>query len=213
MFQWWKSKDVEERIFQHFDLVESTLLKAQESLVCYLNGDHEQAETLARDTGRLEGEADDVRRDVESLLIQGAMMPASLQDLWDIIERIDKLADTAEAMLDYMLLQQVVIPVDLHQSIRDVYANSIEVIDELSQALRHLFEDFEETLLHTERIEELEHRIDDIEHDAVRQVFAMDLELAHRMQIRNFIMILTDISDEAEDVSDLLELAVARRRS
>lgn len=213
MFQWWKSREVEERIFQHFDLVESTMLKSQESLLRYLDGDEAQATELARETGRLEGEADDVRREVESLLIQGAMMPASLQDLWEIIERIDKLADTAEAMLDYTLLQQVEIPSEIHGLIHDIYDRSIDVIQELNQALKHLFQDFEKTLDHTVRIENLEHHIDEFEHDAIRETFALDIELAHKMQIRNFIMILTDISDEAEDVSDLLELAVARRRS
>lgn len=211
MFQWWKSKDVEDRIFQHFNLVERALLKCEEALEKYLEGDLEQADAFAVEAGALEGEADDVRRNVESMLLRGAMLPESLQDLWEIIERIDKLADVGEAMLDFALLQRVEIPAAIRSTIEDVFEKSVETLQELKSALQVLFQDLGRVPEHTRRIEELEHEVDTLEREAIRELFSSDVELARKVQVREFITILTDISDRAEDVSDLLELAVARR--
>ncbi|MFB6286975.1 MAG: DUF47 domain-containing protein [Candidatus Bipolaricaulia bacterium] len=209
---WWRSKDVEELIFQHFSLVEQTLEASSEAIRQHLDGDDAGADRLAQKAGRLEGEADDVRRHVESLLLKGALLPESLQDLWDFIEQVDKLADRGEALLDFVLLQRVEIPADLQPYVDEISGLTDQLIDELRDALKLLFENLTKVPDHTRRVEELEHEIDGLEREAVRRAFGLEVELAHKTQIRELFMILTDISDQGEDVSDLLELAVARRR-
>lgn len=209
---WWRSKAVEEHIFQHFSLVEQTLEACGQSIRKHLDGDTAGADRLAQKAGRLEGDADDVRRRVESLLLRGALLPESLQDLWDFIEHVDKLADRGEALLDFVLLQRVAIPEDIQPYISEISDLTDKLIDELRRAMKLLFEDLSSVTEHTRRVEELEHEIDGLEREAVRKTFDLELELAHKTQIRELLMILTDISDQGEDVSDLLELAVARRR-
>lgn len=209
---WWTSKGVEDLIFQHFDLVEQTLIHVGEAIERHLDGDHEAADKLARKAGRLEGEADDVRRRVQSLLLEGALLPESLQDLWSFIEHVDQLADTGEALLDFVLLQRVAIPDEVRPAITEILEHTEDLLDELKRALELLFSSLADVPKRTRRVEKLEHTIDDIEREAVRTTFALDMELAHKTQVREMLMILTDISDIGEDVSDLLELAVARRR-
>jgi len=209
---WWRSQDVEKLIFQHFSLVEDTLEACGESIKRHLDGDTASADQLAQRAGQLEGEADDVRRQVESLLLKGALLPESLQDLWDFIGHVDKLADRGEALLDFVLLQRVEIPPDIQPAIAEINGLTNELIDELRLALQLLFQNLTDVPNHTRRVEELEHEIDGLEREAVRKAFDLDIELARKTQIRELLMILTDISDQGEDVSDLLELAVARRR-
>lgn len=203
---------MEKLIFQHFSLVEDTLEACGESIKRHLDGDTAGADQLARRAGQLEGEADDVRRQVESLLLKGALLPESLQDLWDFIEHVDKLADRGEALLDFVLLQRVEIPPEVQPAITQINELTHELIDELRLALQLLFKNLTDVPNHTRRVEELEHEIDGLEREAVRKAFDLDMELARKTQIRELLMILTDISDQGEDVSDLLELAVARRR-
>jgi len=212
MFLWWKSKEVEERIFQHFNRVEATLIKGREALEAYLRGELERAEALAQEASDLESQADGVRRQVEAQLLSGALLADSRQDLWEIIERVDKLADVGEAMLYFLLLQRVEIPEKLKPLIETIYAKTLELIEALKEAIHLLFRNLEELPRYTERVEQLEHEIDTLERRAVQEIFASEMELAQKTLIRDFIMILTDISDRGEDVSDLLELAMARRR-
>lgn len=192
--------------------MEQTLEACAESIGYHLDDDTARADEVARRAGQLEGEADDVRRQVESLLLKGALLPESLQDLWDFIEHVDKLADRGEALLDFVLLQRVEIPPDIQPAIVEINELTNELIDELRLALQLLFKNLTEVPTHTRRVEELEHEIDGLEREAVRKAFDLDIELARKTQIRELLMILTDISDQGEDVSDLLELAVARRR-
>ena len=212
MFPRWRSKRAEELIFQHFSKVKETLLKSQEALLAYLQGDLQQAETLAQEASYLEGRADDIRREVEAQLLGGAFLTYSRQDLWTIIERVDKLADVGEAMLYFLLLQRVEVPKELKPLIEEILEKSFTIVAELEEALHQLFHDIERVPEHTQRVERLEHEIDEIERRAIKQLFELPLELAHKTLVRDFIAILTDISDQGEDVSDLLELAVARRR-
>ncbi len=192
--------------------MEQTLEACAESIGYHLDDDTARADEVAQRAGQLEGEADDVRRQVESLLLKGALLPESLQDLWDFIEHVDKLADRGEALLDFVLLQRVEIPSEVQPAIAEINALTNELIDELRQALKLLFEKLDQVPEHTRRVEELEHEIDGLEREAVRKAFDLNIELARKTQIRELLMILTDISDQGEDVSDLLELAVARRR-
>lgn len=203
---------MEDLIFQHFSLVEQTLEATSEAIRQHLHDDDAGADRLAQKAGRLEGEADDVRRRVESQLLKGALLPESLQDLWDFIEHVDKLADRGEALLDFVLLQRVEIPVDIQPYVHEISGLTDQLVDQLREALKLLFENLSAVPERTRRVEELEHEIDGLEREAVRRVFDLDMELAHKTQIRELLMILTDISDQGEDVSDLLELAVARRR-
>lgn len=209
---WWTSKGVEDLIFQHFDLVEQTLVNCNDAIERHLDGDHEAADGLARTAGRLEGEADDVRRRVQGLLLEGALLPESLQDLWGFIEEVDQLADTGEALLDFVLLQRVEIPTEIRPAITEISEHTKTLLAELKGGLKKLFSSLQDVPDHTRRVEELEHTIDELEREAVRRTFTLDVELAHKTQVRELLKILTDISDIGEDVSDLLELAVARRR-
>ncbi len=211
MFPWWRSKRAEELIFQHFSKVEETLLKSREALLAYLRDDVEQAEKLAQEASFLEGRADDIRREVEAQLLGGAFLTYSRQDLWAIIERVDKLADVGEAMLYFLLLQRIEIPQGLRPLIEEILEKSLRIVEELKTALHELFHDIEEVSRHTQQVERLEHEIDEIERRAIKRLFELELELAHKTLVRDFIAILTDISDQGEDVSDILELAVARR--
>jgi len=66
-------------------------------------------------------------------------------------------------------------------------------------------------LEHTAKIEHIEGEIDRIERKATKELFKQDLELAHKLQVNNFIRSVVELSDRAEDLSDHIELMVAQK--
>ncbi len=209
---WKKQKRIEDMVLKHLEKVEECLGHYQEALAAYLDGNMDKAGEFALATHTSEGQADDVRREVESALIGGALLASSRRDTLEVIEQVDKLANAGEETLDYLLLQQVDIPEGVKPFIRDIAATTATIATEVSLAMHSLFEDMNATTEHTKQIEIKESEVDRIERDAVKTIFKMELDLAWKLQLYGLIEELVEISDRAEDLSDRIDMVVAQRR-
>ncbi len=204
---------VEALIQEHLAQVEETITSFQRAMSAYLSGDLSQAEELAYATHRAEGRADDVRRSVEVEILKGGLLASSRRDILEIIEGVDRLANAAEATLDYLIPQKVEIPKEIEPEIREIVAKSADIFAEVKTALHLLFTDLKRAPQSTKRIENLESEVDGLERQAIEKLFRMDWDLAHKIHVRDFIEELVEISDRAEDLSDRIEIVVAQRRA
>jgi predicted phosphate transport protein (TIGR00153 family) len=210
---WRRPKDIERLISKHLELVDEALAKFRETLVTYLDEeDRDRANELALEAHKLEGRADDVRREVEAELLRGALLASSRGDILEIIERTDKLANAGEATLDFLLLQRIRIPEVLKPLTKEITDKSLEIFNDVKKALHRLFQDRDKALEYTKAIEHGEGEVDELERDFIKRLFEMDIELAEKILVRGFLERLTEISDRAEDLSDRIEMAVAQRK-
>ena len=61
--------------------------------------------------------------------------------------------------------------------------------------------------------EGLEHESDMVEKEIIRELFRKDdIELAHKMQLEKLVKKIADIADQAENVSDRLQIVIFKRR-
>jgi hypothetical protein len=208
---WKKQREVENLVLKHLAEVESSLANFQQSLAAYLAGDTETAGKFALATHNAEGEADDIRREVEKKLIGGALLATSRGDILQIIEHVDKLANAGEEILDYLLLQRVSVPEQLTPVINRISEKSKQMMDEVHSAMHMLFENMPAALEHTKHIEIYESDVDRMEREAIKIVFKMDIDLAHKLQLYGLIEELVEISDRGEDLSDRIDMMVAQR--
>jgi predicted phosphate transport protein (TIGR00153 family) len=209
---WRKQKEIETLVLEHLGHVDATFEAFAQSLSAYLrDGDTEAADRLALETHRAEGRADDARRRIETQLLSGSLLPTSRRDILQIIEQVDRLANAAEEILDYLLLQRVQVPAEIMPEIEEIAERSNAVFAEVKEAVTALFRNVNQAVVHTKAIEQLEGDVDHLERVAVKRLFELDIELAHKLQISGFIQRLVRLSDRAEDLSDLIELIVAAR--
>jgi len=75
-----------------------------------------------------------------------------------------------------------------------------------------MFDDMNHVTEHTKAIEIKEGEIDRLERDAIKLVFGMDIDLAEKLQLREMIEQLVEISDRAEDLSDRIDIMVVERK-
>ncbi len=61
-------------------------------------------------------------------------------------------------------------------------------------------------------IELMESKIDDLENKAIKTLYASDIELARKNQLKYFICKISDTSDVIEDISDIVEIILALRK-
>ena len=212
MMLWGKQKKIEALVIKHLDKVVETLDNFQDSLYSYLGGDIDQADRLALATHQAESSADDIRREVEAQLLGGALLAPSRRDILEIIERVDGLANAGEAALDYIMLQHVEIPNEIKGQLHSIGEKTGEISREVKQAMQMMFDDLRRVTEHTKAIEIKEGEIDRLERDAIKLVFGMDIGLAEKLQLREMIEQLVEISDRAEDLSDRIDIMVVERK-
>ena len=75
---------------------------------------------------------------------------------------------------------------------------------DVKEAIGNLFKTMEAALEHTQQI-------DHIERATLKLLFEPELELAHKLQVNNFIRSVVELSDRAEDLSEHIELMVAQK--
>jgi predicted phosphate transport protein (TIGR00153 family) len=210
---WKKQKAIETLVLEHLQCVEEAHAHFQTAFRAYLEEkDVEKAGQFALATHQAEGRADDIRRQVEAKLLAGALLAHSRRDILEIIEGADRLANSGEAILDYLLLQQVRIPEELKPMLRAILDKTEEIIEEVNNALHLLFHDMHEVLTHTQAIEAKEGEVDQLERKVIKQLFKMEIDLAEKIQIRGLIDVLVELSDRAEDLSDRIDIVVSERR-
>lgn len=210
---WGKGKKIEELVLRHLQQVNESLDSYQRAFTAYVvEGDIDKAKKLALETHKAEGKADDIRRKVELELLGGALMSSSRRDILELIEHVDRLANSGEAVLDTLLLERIIIPERIKPTIDEIAEVNQTILAEVNQAILLLFRKTSEVSEHTRAIEQQEGAVDRLERAALKMIFTMDLDLAHKLQLRDFIEELVEISDRAEDLSDRLAIMVAERR-
>lgn len=208
----WKKRDeVRNLVLQHLASVRCAIDAFHDATRAYFeDDDHEKAAEYALATHRAEGAADNIRRKVEQAMISGALLPPSRRQILEIVERVDTLANAAEASLDRLLVERVSVPTGIVPTILRILETSLSIFEDVECAVRSLFEGkLEATMECVDRIEMAEGSVDHLERDALKDIFSLDIELACKLHVSSYLSALVKISDRAEDLSDAIALSAA----
>jgi hypothetical protein len=204
------------RIIQLFDdhmvAVENTVKSLIDFLKNIENPDLDR-ESFVEKIRKNESDADDKRRKMETEMYLGAFLPNFRGDLLGIAESIDVVANKAESTADLIELQNISIPKELIPKLIELAEKSLETYLSVKKAASSIFNDMDVANDLINRTEDLEHETDILEKNLVRTLFRKDeIELAHKIQLEKLIKKLADIADQAENVSDRLQIVIFKRR-
>ncbi|HIP99087.1 TPA: DUF47 family protein [Candidatus Bipolaricaulota bacterium] len=203
---------VRELLLEHLGKVRATVETMAEGVNALLAGrPQEELAVLARETHLREGQADAVRREAEQALVRGALVAGRRRTLLTLIDGTDRLANAAEAVMDYVTLQGVNIPELLHPLVAEIVAVTQAQLQDVQACVAALLAGSAEAERLAEAVEHAEGRVDDLERRALTRLFATDLPLAEKLLIRDFLAMLVEISDRAEDLIDLVLIVLAAR--
>lgn len=206
-----KERDVELLMSEHIGFVKDAVSVLVELFESYFSGE-ETYRTLSKKIHHLEHEADKVRRKIEQKLHEGAFLAMFREDFIRLSEAIDKIANKAEAVADSLTLEKPEFPKEWHEDVLQLtkmsaatFAPFLEIRDLLDTSLENILEI-------ARKIEDAEQFVDKIEWRLLEKVFNSELDLAHKLQLRDFVKRIAAISDLSEDASDVLEILVVKRR-
>ena len=208
-----KEKEVIELIEKHADKVEECVSTSLSTLQAYLNGDIASAKKLARETDNLETQADLIRHHVRDKLYGGAYMPLLREDVYKLVESLDKVANAAEKCCDAFLNQRPVVPEFLKQDFLTVIIVSTGVIKPLKHALLCYLKGLcpmEVSRQHAKDVGLIESKVDSLDWDLTKNIFSSDLMYSHKLHLKICVEHIVDLTDKAEDAADCLEVVALK---
>ncbi len=170
----------------------------------------EDDRSLVRKISKNEMHGDEVRRNVERLLFQGAFLPQSRHLFFTLAERMDNVIDRIE---DCAKIYEATQRVDdgIRNHILEILDITKEACDCFCDALLSFFKG-DETRMQEKiaRINELESRIDDIKHEVFKNLVKSEDNLFWREKCtEDLIDTAEEISDNLQDAADMLGVIAA----
>ena len=208
-----KENSVFDALNRHMEVVGATLEKFREMMAAYLDEDLEKARELEVQVGRLESEADSLRREIETMLYEGAFLPASRGDYVRLSEEIDQVADAAESAAHTLILAKPKVPLEIREEIMALVDAALETYETLMAGVKNLNVDVNRALEYAKKTEDSEERADELEYDVKKKAFESETISTYAKLIWNQILTkIGDIADRAEDASDQVMLMAIKRR-
>lgn len=208
-----KEKEVVKLILKYMDEVETCVLKALKGIEIYLKGDVKEAKLIARETRALESEADMTRHIIGDKLYSGAYLPVLREDIYKLVESLDKVANAGEAASDFFLNQRPKIPDDLNGQFAMAVEESLGIIEPLKDAILCYFKGeckVETVREYARDVGKMESVVDKIEWDLTKAIFISPIEHSQKIHLKQCLEAIVEVSDRAEDAADQLDLAVLK---
>lgn len=208
-----KEKEVIKLIVRHLEKVEECLSVAMKALQAYLKGNIKEAKVLARQVDSIETEADNIRHDIRDKLYSGAYLPLLREDIYKLVESIDKVANAGEACCDFFLDQRPEIPDTLKSSFIIAVQESLGIVTPLKHGVLCFLKgecSIEVVRGHSFEVGVKESDVDKIEWDLTKEIFTSNMDYGQKIHLKLCLDTIVEISDRAEDAAGQVELATLK---
>ena len=205
-----KEKELVGLLEEHFSKVSDTLKHLKKSVDLYLAEDS-GFKAEAGEVHRLENEADEVEEKILTRLHAGAFMPPNREDYVILTEIVDEIANRAQHISNLIILTRPEIPEFLKKDLSALIGEALKSFKELEEVLQALIHDINRVREKADRVSDEESRVDLLEWDAIKSVSKSVHDLAHRIQLREIIQMISSIADLAEDAADCFKLMLIKQ--
>jgi predicted phosphate transport protein (TIGR00153 family) len=186
-----------------------------------INEDWDEVARLQQIISSLEGEADDLKKDLRLNLPKGLFMPVNRQDLLEVLLMQDKIANKAKDIAGLIIGRHIVLPEIVHEDFIRFAERCVAACKQARKAINE-FDELVETGFSGREIEivtEMITKLDSIESDTDTlqaelrsEIFAIENTLPpiEVMFLYKIIEQTGDVADRAQNVGSRLQLMLAR---
>ena len=209
-FAFKKEKEVMELVKKHLDTVEECINTGVKMLEVYLSGNIKEAKILSRSVRDTESQADLIRHEIRGKLYSGAYLPRVREDIYKLVESVDKVANAGEACCDFFSNQRPSIPDELKPQFLSISQESLGVFTSLKLAVMCFLKGeckIDVVREHSKEVGLQESVVDKKEWDLTKAIFiSQALDFSHKIHLKQCLNTIAEVSDRAEDAADQLEL-------
>jgi len=218
MFAKGKDNEVHELIMEQIKDVENCVISFESFLraASAPGSDFEAVRALCDGVYEKEATADvSLRRMIDSLG-GTSFLPSTRENLISIASSCDRIANKCESTAQMVVYQQFRFPDEYAPDLLEIMSITHKQFDLLESSISQLFAKFGELLKDHSILDSIraeESKIDVIEHKLYKKIFAMDLDLAHQMQLASYVEAICDLSDLIENIADQIQIILVTRKA
>lgn len=208
-----KELQLEKLIYNYLEnlgMIQKHFAKAMN--ICLKEGASDDFCFLVDQTHKFESRADDLRDEINELMYSRALIPESREDIMALLERVDEIPRSFEQILNMIRTQQIFFPEFLVLDIQELIRVSMESCDLMAKQIDVMIKKKEgiRTLMST--IDQNESHCDHIERRIIVKLFESDLEPFLKLQLKELVIVLGEISDQVDRVSKRVNIMTMKRR-
>ena len=191
-------------------LVKDDFVKAM--TLCLKEGASDDFCFLVDQTHKLESKADDLRDEINQLMYSRALIPESREDIMALIEKVDEIPRSFEKILNMIRTQKLTFPEFLILDIQELIKVSVESCDLIVKQIEAMIKKKEGVRLLVSTIDQNESHCDHIERRMIIKLFESDLDPFMKLQLKEMVIALGEISDQADRVSKRVNILTMKRQ-
>ena len=208
-----KERQLENLIYSYLEnlgLIQNHFIKAMN--ICLKEGVSDDFSFCMDQTHKFESRADDLRDETNELMYSRALIPESREDVMALLERVDEIPRSFEQILNMIRTQMITFPEFLVLDIQELIRISMESCDMMARQIDVMLKKKEgiRTLMST--IDQNESHCDHIERRIITKLFESDLEPFLKLQLKEMVIVMGEISDQADRVSKRVNIMTMKRR-
>lgn len=163
-------------------------------------------------THRAETQADDLRYAVETTMYEKALLPESRGDILGLLENADEVPGVMDRVLRIIDTRGIRVPAFMAVDLREMIDVSLRSVDACVQQFRGLFNGHADERALMRQIEDDERHVDHLERRLMRSLFESESEPFVKLQNKDLLMELGEVSDRAHQVSRRMYILSVKRR-
>jgi predicted phosphate transport protein (TIGR00153 family) len=180
--------------------------------ICLKEGVSDDFCFLMDQTHKFESRADDLRDETNELMYSRALIPESREDIMALLERVDEIPRSFEQILNMIRTQKLSFPEFLILDIQELIRVSMESCDMMAKQIDVLLKKKEGVRALMSTIDQNESHCDHIERRFITKLFDSDLEPFLKLQLKEMVIVMGEISDQADRVSKRVNIMTMKRR-
>ncbi|UCF89968.1 MAG: DUF47 family protein [Desulfobacterales bacterium] len=208
-----KERQLETLIYSYLEnlgLIQKQFVKALN--MCLAKGVCDDFQFLADQTHKYESRADDIRDEVNMLMYSRALIPESREDIMGLLASADEIPRYFELILNLIRTQKILIPDFIVLDIQELIRVSMESCDLMIKQIDVMIKKKEGIRALLSTIDQNESHCDHIERRIISKVFDSDLDPFLKLQLKEMVVCMGEISDQADRVSKQVNILTMKRR-
>ena len=208
-----KEKKLESSIYSYLENLGKTqthFVKAMNT--CLKEGVCDDFDFLMEQTHKFESRADDLRDEINELMYSRALIPESREDIMALLERVDEIPRSFEQILNMIRTQRITFPAFMILDVQELIRVSIESCDLMARQIDVMMKKKEGIRALMATIDQNESHCDHIERRLIIKLFESNLEPFLKLQLKEIVVVMGEISDQADRVSKRINIMTMKRR-
>jgi uncharacterized protein len=167
---------------------------------------------LIEQTHKFESKADEIRDEINYLMYSRALIPESREDIMSLIEQVEVIPRIFELILHLIRTQKLKIPDIIMLDVKDLIRISVESCELMIKQIDLMLKNRQGIRALMSTIDHNESHCDHIERSLMLKVFEADMDLVHKLQLKELIIAMGEVSDQADRVSKRVNILTLKRR-